>query len=103
MDDPKLSGIRHLVGADYFHQDWVYDHKTPEAVVEEFIREEPPWAVQSALVGVAELLRRDDVELAACLDAWGNSYYTPAHNRTQREWLETVQARLQSADIANPS
>jgi hypothetical protein len=97
---PKLAGLEYLVRA-YFHQDWSLDDPTPEAVLDRFASGESGETIRDARDGAAELLTRSDGQIAAQLAAWRTDYDPAADGRTEREWLETVEARLGSPPPPN--
>jgi contact-dependent growth inhibition (CDI) system CdiI-like immunity protein len=80
----------------YFHQDWMMDGPTPEAVLRTFVADSPPEIVDGAREYAAALVRSnlDEAELERTLDGFGIQIYPPGLGMTHRQWLELVDRLL---------
>jgi hypothetical protein len=89
---PNLNG---MCGC-YFHQDWVVDDPTAEAVVRRYMREADPQEVQRVAAEIDDFLRIEmtEEERRAALDRFGCAYYPPGDALTYSEWLRQVHALL---------
>lgn len=82
--------------AAYFHQDWVLDHDTPAAVVDDYRSGESDATVERLRGELDALLARDpdEAELAALLRASGCEYDPARDGVGYRDWLQSVRTRL---------
>ena len=82
--------------AAYFHQDWMMEQSTPEAVVDYFRDSESPEQVMATRDDLARLLARDldDVTLGAAARRLGSEYDPTRDGGSWHGWLESVLARL---------
>jgi hypothetical protein len=83
----------------YFHQDWMMDGPTVEAVLRKFVADSPPELVAGAREYAAALVRSDldEAELERMLDGFGIQVYPPGLGMTHRQWLELVERELTRA------
>ncbi len=82
--------------AAYFHQDWMMEQSTPEAVVDYFRDSESPEQVAATREDLARLLARDldDEALGATARRLGCEYDPKRDGGTWHGWLESVRVRL---------
>lgn len=82
--------------AAYFHQDWVLDHDTPEAVVADYVRGESEATVVQLRDELDRLLAGNpqEAELAALLRACGCEYDPSRDGIGYRDWLQAMRAGL---------
>ena len=88
--------LGHLLGA-YFHQDWQLDDPDPGAVVDRFLRDEPPERAQEVVRDIDQVLRANlapaKLEELLARDL-GSAYYPPADGKTWADWLRGLRDRL---------
>jgi phenylalanyl-tRNA synthetase beta subunit len=91
-DSPALQNFL----AAYFHQDWMLEQSTPDAVVDYFRDSESPEQVAATRDDLARLLARDldDATLGDVARELGCEYDPTRDGGSWRGWLESVQARL---------
>ena len=92
-DHPALENFL----AAYFHQDWQAEHATPEAVVEYYRSSESPEQVAATHREIGHLiaLGLDEAALGARLRGLGCEFDPTRAGLGWRDWLATMQARLQ--------
>ena len=85
-----MDSLTYLLAA-YFHQDWCHTHQTWEAVIDEFLTDNParvamaPLEIEHLLLAIA-----DDAELERVLISMGMAYDP---DEGDRAWLEAVRDR----------
>jgi hypothetical protein len=90
--------------AGYLHQDWTWDHQSPEDAVAHFAASASRETIRAAHAEVADVLRSmPDPDLEAWFVLTGCMYYPPADRLTIRGWLERVHTQLQHALVGDLS
>lgn len=82
--------------AAYFHQDWMVDHETPDAVVDDYLGAESEATVSQLRSELGELLAQglEEDALAAQLRSFGCEYDPTRDGRSVRDWLQSIQVRI---------
>ncbi len=91
----ELPTLGNFLGA-YFHQDWMLDHDSPEAVVDDYVRSESEATVARLRDELDALLARapEEAELSALLHDCGCEYDPARDGVGYRDWLRSVRERL---------
>lgn len=89
--------LEQLFGA-YFHQDWVVEHASWQAVAEQFVADSSAPLLEHVATKLRELSESpvSDHELGQAVQAMG-CYYWPGSELGYRSWLQQLAAHLQVA------
>ena len=96
MSNSDLSHLEQFLGG-YFHQDWMIDDTDAESVLDRYLSDTPPAAVQQTISEVERLLGRglaEDQLHAPFIQALGCYYNPAAQGMSYTEWLNWVRDSL---------